>query len=265
MTESFWVGILFCAAAGLLSPWIVLKKLGSVTQGFAHSSFGGLAISVLLIPPIGGLLGSAHFLINMIFVSLIVILVDRLQLGRQEKDDDTTLNILFAGSMAVGLFIASMKGSYVDFAGYLFGNILNIGPIDLWLGIVCVVGLTILSLVMKPVLLYWVFDERFLMERVAGARWLRLGFLLVVSWTVVFLTKILGIVLMGSMLLVPGALALLWVSQVELVLVLSLLFAVISFAIGFILSLTFDTPIGASVCLLHMVCYAVAKMIRRKV
>ena len=95
-------GILASVACGVVGSYVVVKRIGYLAGGIAHSVLGGMGIAYYLgRPPIeGALVAALVFAVILGWVSL-----------RMQQQEDTVIGALWAGGMAVGiLFISQTPG-----------------------------------------------------------------------------------------------------------------------------------------------------------
>jgi ABC-type Mn2+/Zn2+ transport system permease subunit len=123
---------------------------------------------------------------------------------RTELLTDTIMALLLSGSVAVGMIILSLlKRRPGDIHGFLFGDILAIGAQEVWLGaaLLGVVGIGIF-LWLNDLSLITVQEE---MAHVCGVPVRRLNFIFVIvlTLTVAVTIRLLGIILVTSLIVIP--------------------------------------------------------------
>src|SRR6266478_3299457 len=105
---------------GVLSAFIVLRRLALMADAMAHSLLPGVAVAIILFGLAPG---------NLFFGGLVVQIIS----GSSRIKEDTSLGLLFACSFALGLVLLSLSPSQVNVTHYLFGNILGLADGDLWI------------------------------------------------------------------------------------------------------------------------------------
>ena len=242
-------GLLASLACGVVGAYVVSRRISYLAGAMAHSVLGGLGAARYLqvtrgwewCQPLYGALAAA------LLAALAIGLVSLKARGRE----DTIIGAIWAVGMALGvLFMAATPGYGVDLMAYLFGNILMVGPVDLWLmaGLDLVVALVGLGL--YPQLLAVCFDEEFARLRGLNVDLYYLLLLGLTALTVVLLSTVVGIVMVIALLTLPAAVAAhfgrrLWQIMAGAV-VLSALFT----SAGLGLSYAPDLPAGACIILL---------------
>ncbi|GAA6756725.1 MAG: metal ABC transporter permease [Thermus sp.] len=242
-------GLLVSLLAGLLSPFVVQRRLSFLGDGLAHAAFAGVALGLFLRGE------PLWFALPFTFVVALAITFVK---ERTELSEDTAIGVFFALSVALGaVFLAKAKGYVGDAMGYLFGSLLAVGPEDLWaLGLLALLGLFLLPL--WGSLAYATLDrELALADRmpVVIHDYLLSGFLAV---SLVLAVKVVGVLLVAAFLVIPGATARLLSPTFARMTLLSLLLAALSTLLGLLLSFLLDWPSGASVVLAQAGFFALA-------
>ena len=237
MQNAFFAAVLASIACGLIGTIIVEKKLVMLSGGIAHTSFGGIGLGYLLnIEPIYGALGFA------VTASLAIASIRR-KIG---TGSDTLIGMFWSLGMALGvLFIGFTPGYPPDISSYLFGDILTVRRMDVWL----MGALTIfMVLAISSLFNYWkayLFDEEFL--RVLGVKSTLLeNFLFImIALAIVILIRVVGIVLVIALLTAPPAAARLYTDDLKKIMGLAVVFGLIFSFSGLTFSYYYDLPSGA--------------------
>jgi len=140
----------------------------------------------------------------------------------------------------------------VELMGYLFGDILAISSVEVWLSIILALMVTILILANYHQLLYMTFDRETAL--VAGVKVSSLDKILVIltAITVVLGLRIVGLLLVSALTVVPAAAALQLARSFRQTLVLSSLFSLLAIMAGIVLSYALDWPASASIVFLSI-------------
>lgn len=242
-------GLLVSLLSGLLSPFVVQRRLSFLGDGLAHAAFAGVALGLFLRGE------PLWFALPFTFlVAMAITLVKE----KTELSEDTAIGVFFALSVALGaVFLSKARGYVGDAMGYLFGSLLAVGPADLW----AMALLLFLALFLLPLwgpLAYATFDrELALSDRVPVVLhdYLLSGFLAV---SLVLAVKVVGIILVAAFLVIPGAAARLLSRTFAGLTLLSLLLASFSTVLGLFLSFLLDWPSGASIVLLQAALFGLA-------
>ncbi|MBN0985893.1 zinc ABC transporter permease subunit ZnuB [Amphritea pacifica] len=232
-------GIGVALVAGPLGSFVVWRRMAYFGDTLAHSALLGIAVGVLF---------DINF--NLAVVSCCVILALILvSLQRQRLvATDTLLGIMAHSSLSLGLVaVALLDDVRVDLMEYLFGDLLAITPADLfWIyGGGGIVMLLIWKL-WNPLLAVTINEELAQVEGVPVAR-IRLALMLLIGVVIAIAMKVVGILLITSLLIIPAASARRLANSPEQMAVIASFLGVIAVLLGLFASMQFDTPAGPSV------------------
>lgn len=256
MQKALFVGIIVSLISGLVSVFVVLRKMSFIGAGISHAAFGGVAIGFFT-----GINPTITAIVYAIAVALGIEFVSR----RGKVSEDTSIGIFFASSMALGIVLISLSKEYtVDLFGYLFGNILAITTDEVILSaIVAVLVIGVILLFLKEIFMT-TYNEEIAYVSGIPVRVINTMFLIVLSVSIVVSMKIVGIILVSALLVIPGATAQLFAKNLYFMIALSCGVAVFSTVLGLILSYEFDLAPGGSIVLTATVIFLIALFLKRK-
>lgn len=224
-----------------LGCFVVWRRLAYFGDTMAHSALLGLALGFLLgIEPVVGIFA-------------VTLAVAALLLGLEQRTSvpvDTLLGILSHGALALGLVtIGLMSWLRIDLMGLLFGDVLSVSDSDIAAiyGVAFVV-LVCLWRVWEPLLAVTVSRDLAEAEGL-GARRASFMFTLMLALVIAVAIKVVGVLLITSLLILPAAAARRWSRSPETMIVLSAVIGGGSVVAGLGFSLRFDTPAGPSIVL----------------
>ena len=253
-------GIGVALIAGPFGSFVVWRRLAYFGDTLAHSALLGVALGFLL-----------HINLTLGVLVICQLLAILLFFGQRQKQlaSDTLLGIFSHGALSLGLVaLAFMPEVRVDLMSYLFGDILAIGPADLaWIfggGGLALAGLLWLW---KPLLAITVHEDLARVEGIAVDRinWVFLG---LIALTVAVMMKVVGLLLVTSLLIVPAATARRFAGGPELMALLASMIGCLAVAGGLLGSFHWDTPAGPSIvvaaCLLFVLSFLLPKVPRQQ-
>ncbi len=250
MQNALLGGLLVSLVCGLLSVFIVLRRMAFVGAGISHSAFGGVALGYLLqVDP---------FWTGLVFSILVAFLIEGVQ-SRGRIEEDTAIGIFFAAAMALGVLFLHFSRTYnADIFGVLFGNILAIGPTQLMQVTVVAVLVLLFLLFFFKELVFISFDEE--MAWVCGTPVKMLRYLLLAMLALVIIVAIylVGIVLVSALLVIPAAVARNLTHHIRKMLLVSTSVAIGSTLAGLELSYRIDLPSGATIVVILAVLFFLA-------
>ena len=197
--RALMAGVLLSLLCGVLSVFVILRRMAFVGVGISHSAFGGVAL--------GFLLGLDPLLSGIGFAVAVALLIEWAQ-ERGRLEEDAAIGIFFAVAMALGVVFLSLSRTYnVDVFGFLFGNILAVGPAQL--GQIAVISLVVLATVafFYKELVFLSFDEEMAWVSGVPVKALRYLFLVLLALVIIMAIYLVGIILVSALLVIPGAVA----------------------------------------------------------
>lgn len=249
-------GLGVALVAGPFGSFVVWRRLAYFGETLAHSALLGVALGFLL---------HINLTVGIVFICQLLALI--LFFGQKQRSlaSDTMLGILAHGSLSLGLVaLAFMENVRVDLVSYLFGDILAIGPADLaWIfggGGLALAGLLWLW---KPLLAITIHEDLARVEGVPVDRvnWLFLG---LIALSVAIMMKVVGLLLVTSLLIIPAAAARRFSRSPEMMAVLASLIGCLAVAGGLAGSLFWDTPTGPSIVVAACLLFLLGIMVPRR-
>ncbi len=239
MVRALLGGLGIALVAGPLGCFIVWRRMAYFGAALAHASLLGVALGLLLDvdPAIG---------ITIIALAAAASLAG-LQ-GQSRLAGDTVLGIFAHGALALGLvLVAFLEGYRFDLMGYLFGDILALSSGDLvWIYIGAVLVLAALAWLWRP-LLFLTVDEDLALVSGVSVEPIRFAFMLLIALVVALAMKLVGLMLIVSLLIIPAATARALAATPERMAVLAALAAALAVVVGLGASMLADTPAGPSI------------------
>ncbi len=227
------------ALAGPLGSFVVWRRMAYFGDTLSHSALLGVTLGYLLgINPMIGVMAVC------VALALALVALQR----RRTLAADTLLGILSHGSLSLGLVaLAFLETLRIDLMAYLFGDILSVTVVDLaWIYGGGAVALAGLALLWRRLLAVTVDED---LARVEGmpVDALRLAFMLLIALVIAIAMKVVGILLITSLLIIPAAAARRFARTPESMAALASLFGVVAVVAGLMASLHWDLPGGPSV------------------
>ena len=232
-------GISLALVAGPLGSFIVWRRMSYFGDTLAHSALLGIAL---------GLLTDSNPQLSIILSCLVFAFLLTLLDRRPSISTDTLLGILAHSSLALGIVVLALADSVrVDLEAYLFGALLTIGNADLiWVLVVVSLVAIVLSVFWNDFISITVHAE---MAEIEGANVNRLNLILVllIALTIAVSMKIVGVLLITSLLIIPPAAARSMASTPEQMSVRASIIGCTSVVLGLISAFFFDVPVGPSI------------------
>lgn len=239
MVRALLAGFGVALVGGPLGCFIVWRRMAYFGDSLAHAALLGVALGLTL--QIGVNLG---ILAVCMLLAFVLALLER----QRRLSIDTLLGILSHASLSIGLVTISLLATVrVDLMAYLFGDILAVTRADLlWIYGGGAVALGALARLWRPLLAVTVHGDLAQAEGV-NVPAVRLAFMLLIALVIAIAMKIVGIVLITSLLIVPAAAARRLSRTPEQMAVIASLLGCAAVAGGIWGSFTWDTPSGPSI------------------
>jgi zinc transport system permease protein len=255
LQRALLAGVMVSLLCGVLSVFVVLRRMAFMGVGISHSAFGGVAL--------GFLLAVDPFWTGIGFAVLVAVLIEWAR-SRGRVEEDAAIGIFFSASMALGIVFLHLSRTYnVDVFGFLFGNILAIEPGQVTTIAGVTVGVLLVLAAFFKEMVFLSFDEE--MAWVSGVPVTALRYLFMVLMALVIIVSIylVGIILVEALLVIPAAISRNLTRRLRGMLWVSAGAAVGSTVGGLGLSYVLDLPSGATVVLILGGLFFVAALLGR--
>ena len=252
--------ILSGITCGIAGTYVVCRRMVFLAGGITHASFGGLGIAFYSgTDPIAG---------AMLFAVLSALGIEWAG-SRGRIREDSAIGIIWSVGMAVGALFMSLRPGYTsgDLSAYLFGSIITVTRGD-------VAGLAVLTFLLligaalwlRPVM-YVAFDREFARSRGIRTRTISYLTAALVAVTIVLSIRIMGIVLLISLLTLPVVIVNTFSRSYRTLAVAAPVVAIAGNVAGLVASYHFEVPPGASIIFTLTLTLVIAKLLtlrRRK-
>jgi zinc transport system permease protein len=254
MRNALWAGLLVSIACGVIGTFVVIKRMVFISGGIAHAAYGGIGLAAFLnLPPVLG---------AVVFSVLSALAMGAVQRRTRERAD-TVIGVMWAIGMAVGIIFVDLTPGYkADLMSYLFGSILAVSSADMAIMIVLDVLTILLVALFYKELLALSFDETFATVENVPVGPLYLMLLCLIGFTVVMLMRVVGLIMVITMLTIPAAISGHLVTDVRKMMALATLLGVLFTTAGLSLSYFFNLTSGATIILVAGATYTLSLAIK---
>ncbi|HHX30865.1 MAG TPA: metal ABC transporter permease [Clostridiaceae bacterium] len=247
-------GALVALCASLLGTSLVLTRYAMIGDGLSHVAFGALALAMAL--------SAAPLAVAIPVVMAAAFLLLRLSDSSRIRGD-AAIAMLSSASMAVGVIVISLSsGMNTDLHSFMFGSILSMSRGDLILAVILSLAVTLLFTLSYNNLFAVTFDENF--ARASGVRAGLWNALLAVlaSVTVVLGMRIMGAILISSLIIFPPLSAMRLSGSFKGVTLISAAASLVCFVSGLFLSYALDLPSGPVIVMVNVLCFSLFSLVR---
>lgn len=224
--------LLVGAVCGIIGAYVVTRGMAFLGDALAHTILPGVAVAYITTS------GSPQWVLagGMVAGVLSAVLISFLSRGTR-LSEDTSIGIVFAGALALGIGIISRSRSFsTDLQHLLIGNLLAVGSDDLLLMLgIAVIVLIGVALLYKEFMVIS-FDPTFAETLRLPGQLLNTVLLILLALTVVIALQAVGITLVAAMLVIPAATARYYVHRLHHLMVLAALMGALGGALGLYVS-----------------------------
>jgi zinc transport system permease protein len=246
-------GLGVALVTGPLGVFVIWRRMAYFGDTLAHSALLGVALGFLL-----GINLNLSVILLSVLLTLILVGMNR----NRYLSHDTQLGILAHSALSLGLVVMAFQtGVRIDLMGYLFGDILAVNMTDLlWVWGGGVIVLLVLTLIWRPLLSLTVHEELAQVEGVpVGA--IRLAFMLLIALVIAVSMKIVGVLLITSMMIIPAAAARAFSRTPEQMALTAAGVGILAVILGLSGSWHWDTPAGPSVVVAAALLFSMSRIV----
>ncbi|HLF66135.1 MAG TPA: zinc ABC transporter permease subunit ZnuB [Gammaproteobacteria bacterium] len=247
-------GLGLALIAGPLGVFIVWRRMAYFGDTLAHSALLGVGL--------GFWLSIDPMLTVMMVCALIAVLLVVLQSNR-ELASDTLLGILAHSTLSLGIIVvAFLQGLRVDLFSYLFGDILAVSSQEIvYIYLIAAVVLSFIIKLWRPLLLSTLNAD---LAIVAGLSPQKLQFILMLllAMVIAIAMKIIGVLLITSLLIIPAACARRFARSPEQMALFASVIGMFAVMGGLAASFHFDLPTGPAIVVCAASMFLLSRMVR---
>mgnify|MGYP001629389437 FL=1 len=246
MVRALVVGVLVALCSALLGVSLVLKRYSMIGDGLSHVGFGALAAAAAM--------NAAPLKVAIPVVVITAFLLLRVNENGKLKGD-SAIALVSASALALGVLIVSVSASNIDLNSYMFGSIYAVSQSDMYLSIALSAGILILYLLFYNKIFAVTFDENFARATGAHASVYNMVMACLTAVTIVIGMRLVGSLLISSLILFPPLTAMRVCKTFRRVVVLSAVLGVACVTAGILLSFLLDVPASACIVLVNLAAY----------
>ncbi len=253
LVRALIAGVGLALIAGPLGCFVVWRRMAYFGDTMAHSALLGIVLALL-----------ANWNLSAgVFGVAVLVALALVALGKNRAlSSDALLGILSHSTLAGGLVLLSvMPFVRVDLMGFLFGDILSVSRLDIAMiygaGIV---ALGLLARFWRPLIVSSLSEELAEAEGLKPER-ARLVLMVLLALVIAMSIKLVGVLLITSLLIIPAATARRLASSPEQMALAAALLGATAVMGGLWGSLKWDTPSGPSIVVAAALLFAVSQLL----
>ena len=242
MQRSLIIAILVGLICAVVGSYLMVQRLALLGDAISHSVLPGLAIAFML---------GTNIFVGAFIAGVLSTMAIAWIRARSPIKEDAAMGIVFSAFFALGVTLITLiqKDNKIDLNHFLFGNILGVTQQDVVdTALISAFVLLVVILLYKE-LLFYTFDP--LGAQAAGlpVNLLNFGLMVLIALTIVASMKTVGVILVLSLLITPGATAYLLVQRLHQVMFLGAAIGVVASVSGMYLSYFYNLPSGPAIVL----------------
>ncbi|MDK2366527.1 UNVERIFIED_ORG: ABC-type Mn2+/Zn2+ transport system permease subunit [Citrobacter freundii] len=248
MVNALVISTIVAVPCALLSVFLVLKGWALMGDAMSHAVFPGIVLAWIAGIP----LAIGAFIAGLFCAVATGYLDDNSRIKR-----DTIMGIVFSGMFGAGLVLYVSIQSEVHLDHILFGDMLGVSLSDIMQTAVITLGIAlVIGLKWKDLLLH-AFDPHQAKASGLNTALLHYGLLCMIALTIVATLKSVGIILSISLLIAPGAIAILMTRKFSHALWLAAAMSVITSFMGVYLSFFIDSAPAPTIVVLFSLLFVI--------
>jgi zinc transport system permease protein len=236
-----------CSAVGL---FLVLRRHSLFGDALSHMAFGGIAV---------GLFTNIYPIWTAIVVSVLAALGMTKLRQSTKVPPDAAVAVLLSSGLALGIVLVSISGGFsVDLFSFLFGSILLVSPEEVYMILGLSAGIMTILVLLYRKFMYIAFDEE--QAKVSGLQVSKLNYLFIVlaSITVIASIRLVGILLISSLIVIPNITAMLFGKGFKKTALISGIIGVFSVVAGVLISYEANIATGGTIVLVLVMTFLAA-------
>ena len=244
MQNALIISVFISILCPMIGIFLVLKRYSMIGDTLAHSSLAGVAIGLLS--------GLNPILSAFLFTSLCGVIIEFLK-NYYKKYAELILAIVLSLSVGIAITIMSSGRIHANVNSFLFGSILTVTSMDLYTVLLLTLVSVIAIIVLYNQLVLLTFDEEGAKIAGVNVKLINYIFSILVASTISVSIRIVGVLVLSSMLALPVAAALQLKKGFKATLLFSILFSVIDIISGIFISYYIDCAPGGVTAIISVV------------
>lgn len=241
MQRALIAGIAVAIICSVVGLFLVLRRHSLFGDALSHMAFGGIAV---------GMFTQVYPLWTALIVSILGAL-GMTKLRQSTKiSPDASVAVLLSSGLALGIVLIGLSGGFsVDLFSFLFGSILLVSFDDMVMILALSAGILVVMALLYRKMMYIAFNEE--QARVTGlsVNMLNYAFIVVASVTVIASIRLVGILLISSLIVIPNIAAMMLGKSFKKTIIISAAISVASVIAGIFASYFANLPPGGTIVL----------------
>ena len=247
LQNAFFSGIIIGLIAPLLGVFIVVRRLSLIADALSHVTLAGIACSLYVSQSV-----TALAMLNPIYLGIVAsvggsMLIERLRNLYKHYEELAIPIIMSAGLGISAIFISLAQGFNTDLMSYLFGSVSAVSRQDLLIVVGVAIIVVIFLVCFFKELFVLSFDEEYAKASGLPAKLVHLLFMIVVALVIAASMRIVGILLVSSLITLPVAAAMRLAKGFKQAIILSIVFGELAVLIGLVSAFYLNLAPGGTI------------------
>lgn len=244
-------GIAVALISGMIGCFVIWRRMAYFGDSLSHSALLGVVL---------GIATGFNMNLSIIIICLIFSLLMMFLSQNKMLTTDSILGILAHATLSISIVISYLMGQQLNLHAYLFGDILTVTTHEIyWIYGGGIIAILLLIINWQALVLMTIHEELAKAENV-NVFYTHLLFMFLITIIVSISIRIVGILLITSMLIIPTATARqLAYSPISMAIIASVI-GVIAIIMGIFGSIQFDTPSGPTIIIALVILFACTLM-----
>lgn len=258
MQIAFAVGLMFAVIIPLIGVTVVLKRLSMTGDALSHTSLAGVAIGLI-------------FGFNPLVIAMITCVIAAFVIEFIRKKFNKYSELAIAIVLSAGIGLAGVLSSFAsssNFNSYLFGSIVAITKLELFLTLGLFIVVILAAIFFYKDLMYISYNEKSARISKVPVSTVNVIFTILTAITVALASKIIGALIVSSLMVVPVAASMQIAKSYKQTILYSVLVAIVSVILGLVLSYYEGLKPGGTIvliCIFFLLIFMLAKFIIKQI
>ena len=256
MLRAFLAAAIIALIAPLIGTTIVLKRLSAIGDATSHSALAGIAF---------GLVAGVNPIIGAVAFSLFAVLgIEAFRKTFGEYGEIATVVVMSAGIGLAAVLSGFITSGSANLSSFMFGSIVSISDFEMWLTLALGAVVVAVTFVLHKELFYVTFDEE--AAKLAGVKTGRINLviMLLTAVTVSVASRIVGALMISSLLVIPVAAAMMVARSYKQTVIFSVIFAEAFTIGGLFVSYYADLKPGGTIVLIGVIALVIAAAVTHR-
>ncbi|MBM7833598.1 metal ABC transporter permease [Clostridium sardiniense] len=243
MRNAFIAGGIISILCPFIGLFLVLRRYSMIGDTLSHSSFAGVAIGLVV--------GVNPMITAFLFTTLCALIIEFLR-DYYKRYAELVMSIVLTLSLGIAIILISSGKASANVNSFLFGSILTVTKQDIALifitGVICLI--TLLFIYNK--LVYVTFDEEGAKTTGIRVKLINYIFTILIGATISMSIRIMGILVISSIIVVPVATAIQLNKNFNKTLIFSIIFGFVDIMFGLALSYYVNSAPGGTIAIVSV-------------